>query len=106
MAKHEPRAYYVDDEERDAQDLIQRLNQADGLHVEYLRPPADLALTEVTAEPALFFIDWELNAGDPGTHVSYKGGTFATRVREEYPEIPTVLVTRESVLDEFSRRRS
>ncbi len=102
-------AYYIDDEEEKALKAADLLNKVDGLEVRYLRPPADLSLKDIADDAQLFFVDWELDSKEKVPEgvipATYKGSTFAQRLREAFTDRPVVLVTRDDLLNERSRRR-
>ena len=99
-------ACYVDDDSREAQEYINRLNAVGGLDVSLMAPTKDLSLIGIRPETQLFLVDWELNGRqESGIQVDYNGGTFAGRLREKFEERPIVLTTNSSALSESKRRR-
>lgn len=99
-------ACYVDEDSREAQNYINRLNAVGGLDVSLMAPTKDLSLIGIHPETQLFLVDWELNGHQAsGVQVDYNGGTFAGRLREKFEQRPIVLTTNSNVLSESKRRR-
>lgn len=91
----------VDDTDTDREHLPRRIQEfSDGkFEVTPLAPPPNLDLTRLQSVDAdLFLVDYELDAEqEDGSLASYRGLTFAARLREAYPDYPIVLLTRSSL---------
>jgi hypothetical protein len=98
--------YYIDDEasSKNAERYRRRLSN-DNIDCVLFAPPAwdkiDLDLTK--KKPSLFLIDYDLALAQPdGFIVGYRGSTLAAELRSRLPEVPIVLITRQSVLDSLN----
>ena len=100
----------VDDTDTDREHLPRRIQElSDGkFEVTPLAPPPNLDLTRLQSVDAdLFLVDYELDAEqEDGSLASYRGLTFAARLREAYPDYPIVLLTRSSLPKWTAARRT
>lgn len=101
-----------DDQEGDS--LRSKLEQlsADRYEIIPIAPPSDLRnlKTRLQADaesPELFLVDYELDTRQAdGSIAGYRGTTLAAFLRESYPEIPIVLLTRSTLPVWTSERRT
>ena len=88
--------FLVDDKEADS--LVKTLDDLGNgdFDVQGIEPPANLGDLELgVVEVDVLLVDYELDTlQSDGTIANYRGTTFAARVREIYPELPIILVTR------------
>ncbi|NVM55286.1 MAG: hypothetical protein HWN66_16385 [Candidatus Helarchaeota archaeon] len=71
------------------------------IHVRSVPPPQHIEDISLTSTPDLFLIDYLLTQRQKtGEYVSYKGGTIATYISEQNPEIPLILFSTRYILNQ------
>jgi CheY-like chemotaxis protein len=90
----------VDDTPEDRKRLTKRLAKDKTFNVVAVPPPEISGIRAITSEkPALVLIDYTLTGKEEGRpQVNYKGTSLAGFLREKLPDVPLVLVTRQSML--------
>lgn len=105
---NEIRAYYVDDEVGEAGRYKYLLEQSGRMKVEVVQPKKDIGQAMPTDNPDVLLVDQALDIKQEGSeddHVSYKGTTLTTAIKERMPDYPVVLVTKESIVSARRRRQ-
>lgn len=98
-------ALYIDDDRKEAEGYIARLNKAGSLRVEYAAPPINMDVSKYP-NAELYLVDYALDESpvENDTRVGYQGQTFAMHLRDRFPDKPIALITKKPLYDE--RRRS
>lgn len=71
------------------------------------KPTIDELLSEIkTTKPELILVDFDLSKPQNGTLLGISGTTLSTALKENFPDIPTVLFTKKSVfkIEKYSRQ--
>ncbi len=104
------RIVFVDDDLGSIFDLAGQIRDLgdDVIEVYEVPPPEDLKLTSLlNIEADLYMVDYELDTTQPdGSRASYRGMTFASRLREVRPEYPIALLTRSVILSWSQAQRT
>lgn len=94
---------FVDDETDKGAHYCQRLETSGLVKCRLLAPPRLKDLVKKVGEPpGLFLVDYELRlAQSEDMQVAYQGLTLAAQIRMEWPDIPIVLITRPTILQDL-----
>jgi len=97
----------VDDDRRTLEGLVEKLERATGLKVDSVEAPNLDNLDEIiSTKPDLIIVDYLLTMKrSDDTIVNYLGGTLLTRLREETPDIPLVVVSRPPIYGQYPQLR-
>jgi len=97
------RIVYIEDRARDAQIYKEILSREKTIKVISIEPSPSLEVqTIVSMNPDLILVDYKLTGRLPsGGHVSYQGGTLATRLREELRDYPFILFSRREIVKRY-----
>ena len=89
---------YFDDDEEDLNKYSIILKDKLSANVFPSEPPDDLTLKDLPEEADMILIDYDLGLKRKNGKIApYRGGTLAALLREKYPDVPLVILSRPSV---------
>lgn len=92
------KVYLIDDQPNEAKRLKRILESSGTLDINLKQPSPDIG-SVVLPVADLYLVDYELDKQQGDRHITYKGSTLVTAIREKAPDYPVVLITRDSILD-------
>lgn len=93
---------FIEDDEKDLDRYSRILSEKDKIIVTPTLPPRHVDELQLSPTPDLVLIDYRLNQPQrSGDFVTYKGGTLANYVAEQFPKTPLIILSTRDVFDLF-----